>query len=85
MPLFKASRWKLSAPSEWNCVLTVRWYEETLFRFCHPSEDLTEGAAMRLLGSALLFSVLLQTMVRQDDVTIGAQAAKAAVVEVVLG
>lgn len=40
---------------------------------------------MRLLGSALLFSVLLQTMVRPDDVTTGALAAKAAVVDDVLG
>lgn len=54
-------------------------------RFGHPSEDLTEGAAMRLLGSALLFSVLLQAMVRPNDITTGALAANAAVAEVDLG
>lgn len=40
---------------------------------------------MRLLGSALLFSVLLQAMVRPNDITTGALAANAAVVEVDLG
>lgn len=54
-------------------------------RFGHPSEDLTEGAAMRLLGSALLFSVLLQAMVRPNNITTGALAANAAVAEVDLG
>lgn len=54
-------------------------------RFGHPSEDLTEGAAMRLLGSALLFSVLLQAMVRPNDIMTGALAANAAVAEVDLG
>lgn len=63
----------------------VRWYEETYETFCHPSEDLTEEAAMRLLGSALLFSVLLQAMVRSDDVVTQTLDAKAAVVDIVLG
>lgn len=84
-PLFKARRWKLSALSERDSGQTVRWWAEALLRFVHPSEDLTEGAAMRLLGSALLFSVLLQAMVRPTDVITEALAANAAVGKADLG